>query len=661
MKSFLKIYSRVVLFLVPLFFLPVIYNSFEFGKVWFLLISGFVGLLIWLIGGLISREEVVKWNKFLVWFLVLVLWMVALFVMMDPGVRTRSMMLGVGFGTFVGLLVWLFLWLQIADKNEKIKEFGWLSISGIVLAIGSLVVFMIPAAKMPLVWPKSNPFFSINEGWTLAGSLLGEAILFLILVIEWMKRLLGKLKEKGDVNSYLVEALGVVFFGLILFLDIYRMTKIGWVYLDIKTAWIIAVEGLKTSPIFGVGVGNFYDAFLSLKPASFNLTKLWSSNFGASSVGLLGLWTETGLVGLALLVWGFVKLLRKIKEKNFWMVLLMVVVVLFLPLNFMSLFLLVWVMAFSGLFNIKESKMRLLVGEKNFNVMPYILGLLILIGVGFGGYWEMRMMIGDAYWLKAMKAASKNDGTATYNYEIKAIGMNQSMADYRVVYSQTCLSLVQNFLNKENISDEDKQNASTLVQQSVREAKSAINLDQKNSDYWSNLGSIYKSLTGMVEGAGDWAIQAYQQAIVLNPTSPLLKLDFGGLYYGLGDYESADRIFEEVVVSKNDYANGWYNWAYSAKKLNKLDLAVARLERALNFVPADSADYETASGLLKEWKKELEELTKKEAETQKEQGKEEDVNTLTVPETLPTGNESQIVLPTGNEMAPVTPEPTMGQ
>jgi hypothetical protein len=27
--------------------------------------------------------------------------------------------------------------------------------------------------------------------------------------------------------------------------------------------------------------------------------------------------------------------------------------------------------------------------------------------------------------------------------------------------------------------------------------------------------------------------------------------------------------FEQVVMAK-DYANGWYNWAYSAKKMNKL-------------------------------------------------------------------------------------------
>lgn len=651
MKSILKIYTRLVLFLLPLFFLPVMYNSFGLAKSGLLIIGGGIGLLLWLVEIIVKKNETVKWNGLLTWFLILAIWAGVEFFMMTPGVRNRSMMAPTGFGSIIGLLIWLFLWVQVEDEKERSFQFRWLSISGIIVAIGSLVAFMIPVSKLPLVWPKSNPILSISQGWSLTGSLVGEAILMLLLVINWLKGLLTKLKEKEDFSNYLTEAIGVVFFGLILFLDIYKMVKLGWGYLDTRTAWVIAVESLKNSPLFGTGVGNFYQAFLAFKPVSFNLTKYWASTFDTSSMGILNVWTEMGVLALAWVLLGVSKLLKKIKNNNFWMALVMALAVLFIPANLLVLVLFFWLLAFGNFWKTKEIKMKLLLSEKNVNVMPYLVGVLLLVGIGFGGYWETRILAADIYWMKAAKAAAKNDGANTYNNQIKAIGMNPNMADYRASYSQTCLALSQNFLNKKEISDTDKENGSTLIQQSVREAKAAISLDQSNSIYWSNLAGIYKSLIGLVDGAADWSIQAYQQAAILNQNDPMLKLNLGGLYFGLNDYESADRVFEEVVVSKNDYANGWYNWAYSGKQLGKLELAVNRMKKALELVPADSTDYETASKVLNEWQKELDELNKKKTEEAKKTSTEGE-KTLTTPEALPSKTDEKKEIQSNEDMAP---------
>ena len=658
MKNVLKIYTRLILFLLPFFFVPQIYNAFSLAKSGLLLIGGAIGLILWMIEMFVDKEETVKWNKLMTWFLVLVVLMGVTFFMMGSGVRNRSMMTQSGFGTFVGLLMWVFLWLQVNSKKEKEIQLRWLSISSVVVAIGSLVAFMIPSSKLPLNLPKSNPIISIGQGWSVTGSLLTEAVLMSLVMIEWLKRLLTKLKSKEEINQYLMEAIGVVFFGLILFLDIYKIVKLGWGYLDIRTAWVIAVESLKNSPLLGVGTGNFYQAFLVFKPASFNLTKLWSMVFDTSAMGILNLWTEIGILGLGWVLFGLMGFVKKVKNDNYLVVLVMLLVALFLPISMVTLFLLFWVLAFSDIWTLKETKMKLLLGEKNFNVMPYIVTILLLAGIGWGGYWETKMIIADVYWMKAVKAASKNDGTNTYNYQVKAIKMNSNMADYRAIFSQTSLALAQNFLNKKEISDTDKENGTKLIQYSVSEAKTAINLDQSNAGYWSNLASIYKSLIGLVDGANDWSIQAYQQAVALNPNDPLLKLNLGGLYFGLNDFESADRVFEEVVVSKNDYANGWYNWAYSGKQLGKLELAVNRMKQALQLVPADSSDYETANKVLVEWEKELEEANKKKGEELKNQTSNQEDKTLTTPQTLPTGTDKEKEIQPNKEMAPpveVTP------
>lgn len=637
MNRVLKIYTRLIFFLLPIFFVPQIYGSFDLAKSGLLIIGGSLGLIIWFVGMLLNKGKKVKWNKLLTWFSILVVWMGVTFVLMSPGARMRSMVLQSGFGVFAALLVWMFLWLQIDSKEERIVQFKWLSCSGLLVALMSLIVFMIPTGKLPLVWPKNNPFISIlSQGWSLAGYVLAEAVLMLVLIIGWLKKLLAKLKEKeSGFGNYMVEAMGVVFFGLILFLDIYKIIKLGWGYLDTRTAWVVAVEGLKNNPLFGVGIGNFYQAFLVYKPASFNLTSLWSASFESSSMFLLNIWTELGVVGLFWILLGLGSLLKRPKNKSKWVAVVMSLIVVLLPVNLLGLFLLGWILVGSELWTIKEREMKLLLGENGFNLMPYLVGVLLLAGIGYGGYWETRILIADGFWLKSVKAASNNDGSETYNNEIKAIGMNPNMADYRAVYSQTCLALSQNFLNKEDVSDADKESGVALIQQSVREAKSAISLDQLNATYWSNLASIYSSLIGLVEEANTWSIQAYQQAVSLNPSDPMLNLSLGGLYYGLGDYESADRMFEEAVVSKTDYANGWYNWAYSAKQLGKLELAVNRMQQALSLVPSDSSDYETANKVYSEWKEELDEANKKAAES--EQANNSGEQTLTTPEALPTG------------------------
>ena len=72
---------------------------------------------------------------------------------------------------------------------------------------------------------------------------------------------------------------------------------------------------------------------------------------------------------------------------------------------------------------------------------------------------------------------------------------------------------------------------SVLLQQAVREGKSAVSLDGLNANYWTNLATIYRDLIGVVDGAPDWSLSAYQQAVALDPTNPSLRLDMGGLLY----------------------------------------------------------------------------------------------------------------------------------
>jgi len=388
----------------------------------------------------------------------------------------------------------------------------------------------------------------------------------------------------------------------------------------------------------------------------------WSTGFLVSRMGFLQIWTELGLGGLVLvflLIRGWLRRkvdLRGSKKIEFWRAGLFLAIFLCLPMNLLTVFLLAWLMStrvfevgegvglFDGLELRKQdgSNMNVSIGLKT-GLAVIVIGL-----VSFGSYWWGKILLGEIYLRRSFVAMAKNDGGATYDWQFKAMRMNPKSVEYRRFYSQTNLSLAQALLNEEGASDEKKQQASALVQQAVDEAKAAVVLDRGDAVGWVNLAGIYRALAGMVDGAADWSLQAYQQAVALNPMNSALRLDLGSLLFAAGRYEEADRVFEQVIVDKQNFANGWYNWAHNAKKMNRLADAVARLSQAVALVPVDSGDYEKASDELAEWKEELDAAVA-EAKVVEEARQAE---TLRAPEPLPVaGKEEQVDVST-EEMEP---------
>jgi hypothetical protein len=133
----------------------------------------------------------------------------------------------------------------------------------------------------------------------------------------------------------------------------------------------------------------------------------------------------------------------------------------------------------------------------------------------------------------------------------------------------------------------------------------------------------------------------------------------GGLLYAAGRYPEADRLFEQAVTNKPDFANGWYNWAYNAKQMNQLADAVQRLNQAVALVPVTSADYEKANGELTVWKKEYDEAVKKQqAATAVTLTPTPKPETLKAPAPQPTvGKEGKVSVP-AQDLAPPTPAVT---
>jgi Tfp pilus assembly protein PilF len=639
MMKILRTYLKVWLFVLPIFFLPIVVDAFGFGKNWLLFLAMLLGMIIWGVGLIVKKENNIIVGKGLGWLITLTVWATIIWYFGEAGVRMRAFMGTPGLALIWSVSMWAFLWMQTGEERDESEE-KWLMVAGILVAVSSLVVFLLPAAKMPISWPKQNPIISIGSDWSLTGSVLGELWLLGVLGVIWIRKLMEKIKKReGYVGEMTVTAILV----LVLFLDIFKMARAGWNYLDINSSWTIATESLKYRPLQGVGVGNYLEAFNRWRPAAFNSNKNWSGSFGWSANSGLQLWTEMGIVGLLLGILTMRAFTKGQKSKARKMGIILGGVILILtPFNLVGLMLMMWLVVKE--LEKKEIKLMLKMGEAGTNAAPIILTVVILLGSAWGLYWWTKVLLGEIYLKKSLVAAASNDGGSTYNWQIKAITANANYAEYRRIYSQTNLALAIGLMSNKDITEDQKEKAAVLIQQAVREGKAAVALDAGNAYYWSNLASIYRQLVGSVDGSADWSYEAYSQAVSLDSVNPSLRLDFGGLLFAAGRYEEADRLFEQVVSLKPDLANGWYNWAYTAKNMNKLSSAVARLSQALSLVPVDSGDYDKASKELEAWNKEYEALIKQQQGLQQEK----EAETLKLPEALPKESDnSSVVVPTG--------------
>jgi len=262
-----------------------------------------------------------------------------------------------------------------------------------------------------------------------------------------------------------------------------------------------------------------------------------------------------------------------------------------------------------------------------------------------------RVLAADIYFKKSLDALVANRGGETYNWQIRAITTNPYQDSYRTAYSQTNLALANSLATAPDLTDQDRQQISILIQQAIREAKAAVALNSQNVVNWENLASIYRSLINLAAGSEDWTIASYQTAISLDPVNPSLRVNLGGTYYSLQNWDDAIRQFEIAASLKPNFANAHYNLAAALREKGEYARAATEMEAVLSLVPADSGDWQKASS-------ELEDLRKKLGEEEVETPKPPE--SLTPPQALPTPIEPPIELPeeAAPPEAPVSPTPT---
>ncbi len=590
----------IITTIFPLFFSPFLSDSLMMAKLFFLAFA---------LGSILLIAALRRWRPRALNYsltpldLTLLLFLATAWLswfFLPVGARVRSLLQPGGVGSLTLLSLFYFSLTQLNGRQRANWFLAGLIGAGVVASLITVALFLLPSSFFP--WGIIS-----DQRWSPLGSsfILWQFLLPLVvwlLVYSW--RRLNQLRWRQlslILTSLLIMAVALGLSG-------YQNWRQRPVILDWFSSWAIAVESFKRQPFLGVGPANFNLAFDRYRPPEFNRSDYWHLRFVAPHSWWLQVWTELGLVGLALLLLVFLHGWRGARSQSaelHWFFLAAWLVPLIFPGNLVSL-----LVAFLALALVRGSgakkRFSLIIGETGRDWGAAAAASLTLLFLVLGGYLAGRALGAEVLFYRGLKATAQNQGLAAYQNQFQAIKLNRFLIRFRLAFARTNLALANGLAQKgDQLKEEEKQQISQLISQAINEAKAAVALEPKNVVAWEALAQIYRQLIPVAQGADQWATVTYQQAITLDPLNPRLRVDYGALLLSLGQPEEAAKQFELAVNLKSDYANAWYHWAWALKQQGKLEEAIQRLQQAANLLMPESADYQKVNQELTQWQQEL--------------------------------------------------------
>lgn len=568
-------------------------TMFDTGSFWFI----FSGFLLMLITSIIfsdtKKARLVLFGTILSAAIVIVFQVLHMFFpkILSFGVLTTntSNILGSwnALGIFAGFFIVASLFLiEFFPTTKQIK-----------LAIGALNVvalFLIAAINFIFIWEILGVF----------------ALLIFIYKIS-----VNSNRKKEEVKIHFpIFSFGIVLVSLFFFMSSGLIggvlpTKLGVsnneVSPSLASTMSVTKSVLKNDPVFGTGPNTFANAWALYKPIGINGTQFWDFSFSSGS-GLLPTFTATtGILGilawLAFLLiftftgvkWLFFSIKNNISLEtiSFFFLSLYLFVSSFFYFTGPVIFFLA--MAFAGVFiglvasSRKDGEISISFLNDHRKTFLFMLSMIIiLIAVSAVGFKYVQRFASIPYFTKTLAATKIEDAETSIN---KALVLNQNDL-YLRTHSQVQLLKLNSIVSKEqeSLSELDKTNLQTSLDQAINGAQFAINYDPQNYLNFQALGSVFQTAGFIgVKDAYAKALETYQKASELNPSNPRLKLVLMNISIALGQKTQAKDYATSAIILKPDYVEALVALSQIAKTEGRTEEAISYAQKALSISPGN--------------------------------------------------------------------------
>lgn len=650
LKKVSKILIYLLIFLFPIFFLPISRDPLFYPKEMIFILLVFLSLLFWLLDGVIFKRKIIlRENRFL--------YLALFFLFFFSGISTLfsiwknasfwgfPLEIGESFLFLLFSIFFVFLILNVFENySELFTAFLVFFFSFLVLSILSVLQIynLLPqffvnlagtiyslsifiAISLPIFlsfYFKSKGFLKIifffpllisvfililcgvKTGWFL---IFFETIFLLIFSLE---------KKKGeiDLERGLILSLFLILSIFYLFFPI-RFKNFPPIPLEATLDFLAEIpilkgvfsEGIKNI-LLGTGPATFVFDYSKFKPLILNKTLFWGTrfSFGASTI-LDWLITKGVFTTLSLIFLFFLALFlifRKIlKEKTnvkifevgiFTSTLAAILSLFFYPFN-LFLWFYFWLFLAATFFILTQKK------EIDFSLYPLsrpFFFVVFFITISFSLLltgWQFQKYLADIYYQKAGQKAGENIDLGIELLK-KTIKLNPQADVYWRDLSQISLLKANQIAQDQKLSEDEKRN---LVNQVISDGIFAINqatsLSPNNVANWNVRGFFFRNLI-VVEGAGQLALDSYGKATVLEPTSPYSWTEMGRVYILMaqkladsktGLLSRAKYNLEEAIRLKDDYAPAHYLMAVVFSQEGKEKETISKLEETIKIAPQD--------------------------------------------------------------------------
>lgn len=648
-----KMSVYLLAFLIPLWMLPFSQNVLDYQKQALLLVLVFLGLssalaLIVNKGEVMFRKSI---TSLLVIPVILAVGLSTLFSLWRYGSFWGWPLHASD--NFLAIFGFAILYFLILHHTQSLKNLVSVYFLLVASAAGAAVFGMAQLYGiflLPFSFAKQMAFNTIGTPNNLVlfiAALLPLAIVLAFLsrtLLRWILWLLVGVFFAMLAIVNLFEAWVVLIAGLLVLLafgmwNVKKRAEFGWVSLPMAflvvamffVVFRVALPGSPAGPVevrpsmaaeagilnqvlqeralLGSGPGTFVFEYTKFRPSALNQTIFWGTRFGSGSSEIMDWIVTKGLLGmlsLALLICAtlFFAVKRLINpsgegSENFsWMVglgtLASFVALLcsfFLyPASFTMWFLFWVLLAGLGILIGKEVK-TLSVAPPSFLALVSSFVFLIVLIFGLG----LLFLGGQKYIaeIQYARASQQKDVGQAIQRILSAIRLNPASDLYWRDISQLYLSQLSTVSQNTSLSADEKQKSlQAVVNNAVAAARQATAIAPANVANWNVQGSIYQNLIG-VQGVEDLAVQAYQKAGELDPSSPFSITELARVYVLQAQSLAAKQGFQQqrsdllqkaldqlnkAVGLKSDYSPANYLIAVAYDAQGKSEEAARKLE-----------------------------------------------------------------------------------
>lgn len=527
----------------------------------------------------------------------------------------QESLLGLG-GVFIAGSVIAMLGGVILPKNAGSVLLKTLAIAGILLtASTALQLLGFGPSKL------FEPLLGLTLPHTVVFNLAGSSLVGLQVLLIAVVGLVVSILQSKHISKFAAITLPILLIGVALHTWTILPGKPSALSLpSVKASWSIALDTIREprTALIGVGPAAYSNVYLKFKPLWVNATPNWNIQFSQATNAPLYLLTVGGFIGLIswLFLLGRMISANKHSHKDaraiIFAALACSLLQLFLPTNVVIIgiqfLLLAAFLAHEAdrhtLFNLKAPSLSLTSENGNSTETSKAVAPIYIIALAFAaGFGTLIFFVGKGYAAElalhqGTLAAQENDGIAVYNNHQRAVTLNPYSDNLRRQYALTNMLIAAALSNKADASEAEKTQVGELMQQAVREARSATTLDPTDAQNWAILSQIYQNMVGIADQAEEFTIQSYITTIENDPTNPALRVSLGGIFLNQEQFAQAATLFQQATEVKPDFANAHYNLAVALIQLNQLEQARASYQQTLALLDPASEDYITITAEL---------------------------------------------------------------